>query len=229
MADKHPYVSGSAPLFQVVAQLRKTFPAGGVTADTLKKFGLAKGNESYVINILRFIEVIDDEGKKTETAGKIFSQHDDAEFGKALSALVKKAYGELFSTYGEDAWKLEQNKLIQFFRSTDDTSAIVGQRQATTFQTLAALSGFAEGPVPKGSGQKKASAKSESAKKPAKAKAVDQKPSPTSSTPLGGAVVQSNAGLGLTVRIEINLPAGGDQNTYDQIFKSIRENLLNAK
>jgi hypothetical protein len=36
------------------------------------------------------------------------------------------------------------------------------------------------------------------------------------------------AGMALTVRIEINLPAGGDQSTYDCIFKSIRENLLNS-
>ena len=33
--------------------------------------------------------------------------------------------------------------------------------------------------------------------------------------------------FGLTVRIEINLPASGDQETYDRIFKSIRDNLLN--
>ena len=31
-------------------------------------------------------------------------------------------------------------------------------------------------------------------------------------------------GMALTVRIEINLPAGVDQKTYDSIFKSIREN-----
>lgn len=35
-------------------------------------------------------------------------------------------------------------------------------------------------------------------------------------------------GVGLTVRIEINLPPGGDQATYGAIFKSIRENLLNG-
>jgi len=34
--------------------------------------------------------------------------------------------------------------------------------------------------------------------------------------------------FGLTVRIEINLPADGDQETYDWIFKSIRENLLDG-
>lgn len=36
------------------------------------------------------------------------------------------------------------------------------------------------------------------------------------------------SGMALTVRVEINLPAGGDQETYDRIFKSIRENLLNG-
>ena len=35
--------------------------------------------------------------------------------------------------------------------------------------------------------------------------------------------------VGLTVRIEINLPAVADQETYDRIFKSIRENLLNGE
>ena len=36
-------------------------------------------------------------------------------------------------------------------------------------------------------------------------------------------------GVALTVRIEINLPAAGDQDTYDRIFKSIRENLLRGQ
>lgn len=34
--------------------------------------------------------------------------------------------------------------------------------------------------------------------------------------------------VGLTVRIEVNLPASGDQATYDRIFRSIRENLING-
>jgi hypothetical protein len=41
--------------------------------------------------------------------------------------------------------------------------------------------------------------------------------------------VHSGAGkrdMALTVRIEINLPAGGTQETYDAIFKSIKANLI---
>jgi len=34
---------------------------------------------------------------------------------------------------------------------------------------------------------------------------------------------------GLTVRIEVNLPADGDQETYDNIFRSIRKNLIDGE
>lgn len=226
MADKHPYVSGSGPIFQIVAQLRKSFPAGGITADTLKKLGLAPNNESYVINTLRFVGVIDDEGKKTKEAGNVFSHHDDAAFQKALSPMVKKAYSDLFSLHGDAAWKLDIDSLIQYFRSTDDTSAIVGRRQATTFQALSALSGYADVPAVKQPTGKKGETKTEG-KKTAKAqkKTTPNLPSDNSQSSPGS----NNYGVGLTVRVEINLPADGDQDTYDRIFKSIRENLINGK
>jgi hypothetical protein len=231
MAEKHPYISGSGPLFQIFAQLRKSFPAGGVTANTLKKLGLAPNNESYVINVLRFIGVVDGEGKKTEAAGKVFNQHDEAAFAKAFSELVKKAYSELFSLHGEDAWRVDLDSLIQFFRSTDDTSAIVGRRQATTFQALSVLSGHAEAPPAKSAPARKASSgKGEVTRKPKAASAGPTPAVPASGAGKGrGASEKPGGEVNLTVRIELNLPAGGDQATYDRIFKSIRENLLNGK
>lgn len=229
MADKHPYVSGSGPLFQIVAQLRKSFPPGGVTADTLKKLGLAPNNESYVINILRFIDVIDAEGKKTESAGKVFNQHADDAFATAFAGLVKKAYSDLFSLHGDDAWKLEQDALIQYFRSTDDTSAIVGRRQATTFQALSALSGYSELPAIKSGPTKKAPTDKKKAAKPKKAEEILSKGPASSATGGSEEVGKNSKEFGLTVRIEINLPAAGDQDTYDRIFKSIRDNLIDGK
>jgi hypothetical protein len=227
MADKHPYVSGSGPLFQIVTHLRKSFPASGVTADTLKKLGLASNNESYVINILRFIGVIDDEGKKTPEASKVFSHHDDAAFQQALAPLVRKAYTDLFDVHGADAWRLSTDALIQYFRSTDDTSAIVGRRQATTFQGLAALSGQAEAPATKQTAGKKAEQKAPS-KKAVKPQSDVTKilPKPVEQPTQAS---QGGSPVGLTVRVEINLPASGEQEVYDRIFKSIRENLINGQ
>ncbi|AZD66020.1 hypothetical protein SAMN04489802_4372 [Pseudomonas chlororaphis] len=233
MADKHPYMSGTAGLVQAITQLRRAFPAQ-VTAETLKKLQIAPNNETYVLNILRFINVLDSENKKNAKAVGVFNQHDDEDFQKGLSALVKPAYQELFEIHGEHSWNLPLGKLISFFRNHDHTSEIVGKRQASTFQALAVLCGQAQEPA---ATPAKAKRSESPAPKPARAK--QSKIAPTDkdhmhemlSTELpiknNGAGFGNN-GVALTVRVEINLPAGGEQETYDRIFKSIRENLLNG-
>ena len=216
MADKHPYLSGSAALFQIIEHLRKSFPPSGVSADTLKKLGLASNNETYVINVLRFIDVIDEDGKKTAAAAKIFTQHDDEKFSEGFEGLVKKAYSELFSLHGDDAWTLDRDPLIQYFRSSDETSAIVGKRQATVFQALSAIAGHGEAPASRRPAKKKA------AKKGAPKKAKKRTSAATTSTDVEKpdvSRVDNGSGLarevGLTVRIEVNLPPDGDKETYD--------------
>lgn len=239
MADKHPYMSGSGGITQLTNQLRRSFPST-VTAETLKKLGIAPNNETYVLNILKFIGVLDAENKKTAAATPIFNQHNDSDFQEQFSKLVGQAYHELFDLHGPDAWGLSIDKLIAFFRNHDGTSDIVGKRQASTFQALARISGKTvdeSEPSSKasGSGNSKAVKKVATARKVTASTAnpavqthaqVTAQPS-TSPTPSPEGVVNSG-GVGLTVRIEINLPPGGDQATYDAIFKSIRANLLNG-
>ena len=239
MADKHPYISGSGGVTQLTTQLRRSFPVA-VTADTLRKLGIAPNNETYVLNILRFVGVLDAENKKTAAATPIFNQHNDSDFREQFSKLVEQAYHELFDLHGSDAWGLPIDKLIAFFRNHDGTSDIVGKRQASTFQTLARISGKAvdesDPAKSSGSGHAKVAKKVASAKKPTNftEKTAASPPAPAGthvSAPApalnGGAF--DNANVGLTVRIEINLPPGGDQDTYDAIFKSIRANLLNGQ
>jgi hypothetical protein len=55
----HPYISGAGNITQMIGFLRKNFPAT-VTSDTVKKLGLASKNESYVINVLQFLGLIDE-------------------------------------------------------------------------------------------------------------------------------------------------------------------------
>ena len=238
MADKHPYTSGAGNITQVVSQLRRSFP-GVVTADTLKKLSIAPNNESYILNILKFLGILDAESKKVATAASAFNKHDQAEFQQEFAILVKKAYHELFELHGDDAWALEPNKLISFFRTHDETSDIVGRRQAATFQTLARLSGKLSDEVIPSTPQRptKSTTKIPAAKngKVNAKKAIEpEKVSyPTQLSQPTAAPVQINGSrkdgaVALTERIEINLPAGGDQATYDAIFKSIRENLMNG-
>ena len=224
MAGKHPYISGSGGIVQATAQFRKSFPTQ-ITADTLKKLGIASNNETFVINILRFIRVLDDEGKTTSSARSIFTEHNDEEFQVGFAGLVKTAYGDLFSLHGDSAWNLSTDKLISYFRNSDQSGAIVGQRQASTFRALAGLSGHGEVPANKTVAIARVSAKKSIAKKAVKEqkKDIDISKSVDTSRQKGG------KDLGLTVRIEINLPTAADQDTYDRIFRSIRENLLNGE
>src|SRR5262245_12452342 len=225
MATKHPYISGAGPLLKVVEHFRKAFP-GTVSAETLKKLAVAPNNESYVLNILRLIGVIDEDGKKTETATTVFSKHDDKEFEPAFAALVKTAYADLFSLHGEDSWTLGHDQLISYFRATDGTTDVVGRRQATTFQTLSSLAGK----IPSRRTRQGTGASDENGAKKTKTPRPQARANRTgeTATKSPGAEPRVRA-VGLTVRVEINLPAVGDQETYDRIFRSIRENLINAE
>jgi hypothetical protein len=220
MATTHPYISGAGNIAQMVTQLRKSFPST-INSETIKKLGLAPNNESYVINVLQYVGVIDPEGKKTPAAAKVFSHHKDEEFAKEFASLVQKAYSSLFDLHGDSTWQLDNDELITFFRQSDQTSATIGQRQANTFRILAGLSGHGDVPEAKQKKNGKAAAKSsESSKsKPVLHSKVTQK--------IPEHQQQKDTSLfGLTVRVEINLPADGTKETYDNIFKSIKENLL---
>ena len=142
MADKHPYVLSTLHLTQLIEQLRNSFSQSlVVNAEMLQKLGIAPNNEGYEINTVRYVGIIDENGKRTETAAATFSKHDDIEFSQEFGKMVVSAYKDLFDLYGEKSWTLDQSKLISFFRSTDQTGKNVEYRQALTFQTLASLSG----------------------------------------------------------------------------------------
>ena len=226
MANKYPYVPSAGPLVKTVSHLRKSFPRE-VTADTLRKLGVAPKNESYVINVLRFLGVIDDEGKKVDAKAKPFVQHQEEAFAAEFEKLVMEAYEELFELHGNSAWTQDRNGLTQFFRTTDHSSDVVGTRQAGTFSALAALSGHAEVPVSKASvtvRKPKPPADGSTETKTARGQSTPSK----IISPGNGNTDNGQQSVALTVRIEVNLPASGDQETYDRIFQSIRRNLLNG-
>lgn len=227
--EKHPYTSGSGHISQIVVQLRKAFPSA-VNAETLKKFEIAPNNETYILNILKFLKIIDSEGKKNAVVAPLFHKNDD-EFEPGFAKLVREAYAEVFDTYGEDAWNTPSSKLTAFFRTHDDTSEVVGTRQANTFRALAKLGGKLIGDVAPATPKPKAAVKAKSVTKKSAPAFETSAPAANSIAlaPAGaGANGQQPSGIALTVRVEINLPPGGDQATYDAIFKSIRENLLNG-
>ena len=228
MANRYPYISSGGPLTQAVSQLRKSFPSV-VDAELLKKLGLAPNNESYLINILRFLGLIDKESKKIAEKAKAFVLHDQVAFESEFANLVQAAYSDLFDIRGEEAWTIDRNALITFFRQSDESTDIVGQRQATTFATLASLSG--KRPVVAGQPKVQRSAGDG---KPKRQERRTTKSSPHQNTispsvsETAGSGSRAPGPVALTVRLEINLPAQADQETYDRLFRSLRQNFIDG-
>lgn len=217
MAKRHPYAGSTKGLNDTIERLRKSFPAT-VTSETLQKLGFAPKSERQVINVLEFLRIIDDNGNGMESAKDVFLQHDDAVFQERFGDLVLLSYAALFDAHGDNAWQLPRDRLIQFFRNHDGTTAVVGGRQAKTFSLLCTLSGYGE------PGTDKSPRTATKAKPSATKKSAVVATSPAATPVVPPATPQ----VGLTVRIELNLPADGSQETYDHIFKSIRENFLDG-
>ena len=226
MADSHPYISGPGNIASMVIHLRKSFPQK-VTSETVKKLGLAPNNESHLINALHFIGLLDDEGNKTTEASSVFSNHKDEDFAKAFASLVENAYSALFDLHGASTWNLESDDLITFFRQNDQTGDAIGRRQANTFKVFAGLSGHGE--VPSKRGHKKKGDPTPLTKAKAAQKFKTKEKEKTKGEPSREKLsAAGNRDIGLTVRVEINLPSDGSKETYDAIFKSIKENLIDG-
>lgn len=221
----HPYISGPGNIVQMIGLLRKNFPAT-VSSETVKKYQVASNNESYVINALQFLGIIDEEGKRTEKGHDVLLLP-PGEFDKAFASLVREAYADLFEIRGEDAWTLTKAELTAYFRTNDKTSEVIGGRQASVFQAFSGLAGYDQQAAPAKSRTAAANANS----KTSKAKPARVKPAEMATEQVAVSLTNHNSSrrdMALTVRIEINLPAEGSQETYDNIFKSIKANLIDV-
>lgn len=235
----YPYISGQSALVAAVTQLRKSVPTK-VDASYLQRFQIAPANESYVISIFRFLGLIDEDGNRVEDNTGYFYGHDDS-FKEGLKASLRSAYSPLFGEMGDEALEATRTDLVHWFRGSDKTSELVGKRQASTFQTLAALAGYGEVPS-RGTAVKRFDANPRAAAKAIKTKRATKKSDEITASGDDGKVgddsgvgsgggndnrtVKNGLDVGLSVRIEVNLPPGGDADTYDAIFASIKKHLM---
>jgi Family of unknown function (DUF5343) len=221
----YPYTSSRGSLVKAIDQFRKNFPST-IDAATLQKFSIAPANESYVISTLRFLGLIDEDGKKVDSKADIFLRG-DTEFQSGFEGVIQDAYADLFKDLGTGVWTATREELATWFRVSDKTSDLIGDRQATTFITLASLAGHGapmKTSSPASSTKPKPVAQS-SATKPATSKAQLKSGGVSMAPPTLAAVETQNA-VGLTVRVEVNLPASGTPDVYDAIFASIRKHLI---
>jgi len=218
---QYPYAQPIAGLDQIISHLRKT-PLKTLDAGILKKLAIAPSNESYIMNTVRALGIVDTEGKTVDKVMEVFLKPDD-DFETGFASLVEAAYKGLFNLHDEDAWKQEKKTLISFFRQEDKSSELIGSRQAETFIRLAGISGKRE---------LVASTRSANATRQPRVKMQSQEAADTKSAPTSVTLPSNSTkedALALSVKIEVNLPPTSDQAVYDAIFKSIRKQLIDRE
>src|SRR5947209_13016309 len=111
----YPYVPSGGVILQAIDQFKKALPPK-IDAATLKKLGVAPSNEGYVINTMKFLGIASDSNERTEEGVELSSTHGDEAFAKAFEAVIQDKYRSLFELRGDEAWTLERDALISFFR-----------------------------------------------------------------------------------------------------------------
>ncbi len=231
----YPYnVSGDAHLIKIIEKLQNVFPKE-ISVETIKKYGIANKVELYIIKTLKFINLIDESGNAVPESKTLFKKM-GKDFQIGFAEVINKAYAELFEIHGENAWNLENDELTPFFKGVDDVSIKTAQRQGQTFKVFAEFAGKRE-PQSNRTAQIKspASTKSNTIKKEPPESNIPKSNVPQSNSPkpatvplsVGQDQLKPSGNFALSVRIEVNLPSDGTKETYDNIFKSIRENLIN--
>lgn len=218
----YPYIHSSGHVVSVIEKLRNRFP-DTVDLRYLKVHSIAPKNENLVIKTLKFIGLIDENGNKALQNSKILLRQKDEEFEKGFEEIIKKAYVKLFDAHGDDAWNLDDDALVTFFREIDDRDENIGKKQCKLFQTLSALSGKRDFPATRNRGNTISRIS-----KPNSKISTPPTPEDNRNLPLTDEKPQIPTGIGMSVKIEINIPSDGSSETYDAIFGSIRKHLINT-
>ncbi len=221
----YPYnASGDIHLRTIIDKLRTFFPKE-ISIETIKKYGIANKGEAYIISTLKFINLIDESGMAVPESKTLFKEKEE-NFQLGFAKIISEAYAGLFDIHAESAWNLDDDDLIPFFRQSDDVSVSTGKKQAQTFKVFAEFAGKREAKS-KATAQVKSSAPTK-INKPKQGTPKSNAPKPaTVPVSVGQGQLKPSGDFALSVRIEVNLPAGGTKADYDNIFKSIRENLIN--
>jgi hypothetical protein len=227
----HPYTTTVHGLNALIEHLRTVFPAR-LTPVTLRTWRIGRSNESSLLATLRFLGVVDEDRNTLPQAREVFTAPTDEEFAEGFANMVRSAYGELFEEFGEDAWTLSRDALISYMKAADRTSARVRDQQAVTFQTLARHAG--RGTAIRASSREKGGRRPAPLPDPSRggerSAPGHHAEFPQTDGIAAGINVVSTPGANMRnpIIVNINLPLTDNSQVYDDIFRSLRQHLIDS-
>lgn len=194
--EHFPYTPSPSKVGKFLDHMQDAGVPQKVTIGHLESVGFKSNNDRYLIPVFKSLDFLDSSGSPT---GNWKSYRDKSRAKQVLSAALKTAYSDLFSTY-PDAERKDDEALHNYFASKTGLSKKIVDRIVRTFRVLSEKAEFdtaalpSETPPPKGS--------------PERAEV---------STPLPPTV---------TISVQLQLPATDDASVYDNLFAAMKKHLF---
>lgn len=169
-----------------------------VNRDYLRSIGYTSSNDLPIIRVLKAIGFID----KSNIPTQYFRDFRTERSGQVMAAALRKAYSELFKIYPEPHKKGKEELENFFAKSKPSLKKFTLRLYVDTFKTLCEFADFKAVPI-----------KEAEVTKPEKELVEVAK-------------VPTHVPTGITVNLNIHLPATEDARVYEKIFKALKDILL---
>ncbi|TQK30216.1 DUF5343 domain-containing protein [Arthrobacter sp. SLBN-53] len=212
MANDEPtYTTVPGRLSPLLKKIRETGIPAKATSSWLKTMGFAGGNDTSMLRVLRYIGLIDASSVPTPA----WQEYRGNKHKAVLARAIKTGYQSLYAVY-PDAHTRSNEDLEHVFKTSTSSGKVVVDKMLATFKALVAEADFtADG----GSGASTPSAQG------GETPAV-----PQVETPPNGAVVSrtpsTSNGLTVNINVQLTLPEGADEQTFEAFFKAMKTHLL---
>ena len=167
----------------------------------LEGLGFGGGNNRMNLALLRQVGVIDGSGRPTEM-WRALRAKDKTKFGAA----VRRHYADLFAMY-PDAHRKDDEALIAFVRSRTDYAEQTQRLAVRTFKVFTEFGEFGSDAGP--------DVIDEEGEDTTKRERVQRRRQPS----------REDAGVALTVNIQLQLPPSADGDVYDKLFAAMGKHL----
>jgi len=198
----YPYILSQEKLKSFLTEISSRGIPEKIAHEYLTSIGYKSTNDRPIIKILKFIEMIDANGKPNNNYANF---RDSTQTKQVMATLLKKAYSDLFVPYPDPIHE-DKKKLDNWFKTKMGVGDRTAERASSTFLTLCSFAEFKE----------LEKEEKEDKTKERKIEVGEKKEEKT--PPSEGVVVNLN--------IQLVLPATENVDVYDKIFKSLKENIL---
>ncbi len=163
-----------------------------VTPEYLRKSGFISGNDVELRHIFRLLGFLNEEGVPLERWREYKEQGQEI-----LRLAVQESYKGLFTLYSENAYKLSEDELRNWFKppiTSSSKSSI--ERAIRTFRRLSQLAGMVS---------------------------KDQKIEPAASSPVEGSLADTQQALPPSLQPVFQIPVLATKEQYVEVFEAIKK------